>query len=378
VSFSSRLDWSTPRNALSEALERRRAAGAPVLDLTESNPTRAGLPYDAAAVLTPLSGSRSLVYEPSARGLEHTREAIAAAYGYNSGGLVLTASTSEAYSWLFKLLCDPDDEILVPRPSYPLFEYLASLESVRVVRYPLRYHEGWWIDLDALASALTPRSRAIVLVNPNNPTGSYLKHAEFEKLAALCERSGCALISDEVFTEYALTEDAQRVSTLARQDRVLAFSLGGLSKACGLPQMKLAWIAASGPAPIRNGALQRLELIADTFLPAAAPVQHSAGAWLANRALFQEALMRRLRGNLQGVPNPLQVEGGWYAVMRLPRTKSEESWALGLLDECGVLVQPGYFFDFESEAFAVVSLLTEPAVFREGIARLRHYIDARH
>jgi aspartate/methionine/tyrosine aminotransferase len=247
-----------------------------------------------------------------------------------------------------------------------------------VVRYPLRYHEGWWIDLDALASAVTPRTRAIVLVNPNNPTGSYLKRTEFARLAGICEQSRCALISDEVFSEYPLSDDPDRVPSLAHQDRVPAFSLGGLSKACGLPQMKLAWICAAGPGSVRGQSLHRLELIADTFLPASAPIQHAASAWLAGRKQFQDSLIWRLRANLAAVPEALRVEGGWYAILRLPRTRPDESWVLELLDNCGVLVQPGYFFDFETEGYAVVSLLTEPADFLEGISRLRDYIDARH
>ena len=356
-------------------LQRRRAEGAKLLDLTESNPTRAGIPYVAAEILAALHDPRSLTYEPSAQGLEIARTAAAHAYGYDPGRLVLTSSTSEAYSWLFKLLCDPGDEVLVPRPSYPLFEYLASLESVRVRQYPLRYHEGWWIDFDALESLVSPRTRAIVLVHPNNPSGSYLKRSEFDRLASIRERAGCALISDEVFAEYALCDDVERMDTLGCQEGVPAFALGGLSKSCGLPQMKLGWIAVAGPRSWRMQALERLELIADTFLPVSAPVQYAATRWLELRSGFQQAVLERLRANLAATPEALRVEGGWNAVFRLPRTRSEETWVLGLLEACGVLVQPGYFYDFETEAFAVVSLLTEPVTYREGLARIREYVD---
>jgi aspartate/methionine/tyrosine aminotransferase len=362
---------------LTAALERTRSQGAEILDLTESNPTRAGLLWDSQEIFPALSDPRSLLYEPAPCGLDRARGAVAQAYGYDPSAVVLTSSTSEAYSWLFKLLCDPGDEALVPMPSYPLFDYLASLESVKARRYPLRYHEGWWLDLDALEAAITPRTRGVVLVNPNNPTGSYLKRSEFERLAALCERHGCALISDEVFAEYSLVEDPARMSSLAHQDRLLAFSMGGLSKGCGLPQMKLAWIAVSGPREQREAALHRLELIADTFLPVSAPVQHAAPRWLERRATFQQSLLTRLRANLSRTDFSLSVEGGWYAVLRLPRTRSEEEWTLALLQDRDVLVQPGYFFDFETEAFAVVSLLTAPDVFGEGMRRLRDYIDAR-
>jgi aspartate/methionine/tyrosine aminotransferase len=230
LSFSRRLPWTAESNALSALLEKRRAAGAPILDLTGSNPTLAGLPY--SDVLAPLGCERSRRYEPASSGLPEARQAIAEAYGYDAGHVVLTSSTSESYSWLFKLLCDPGDEVLVPRPSYPLFESLASLESVRVSEYPLRYGEGWWIDFDALRAALTARTRAIVVVNPNNPTGSFVKQQEWDQLATVCERSGCVVIADEVFAEFALAGGAG-----THAGACPTFTLGGLSKSCGLPQM---------------------------------------------------------------------------------------------------------------------------------------------
>ncbi len=365
--FSSRLPWQTPRNELTKRLERK---GGAAYDLTESNPTRAGIPYARAAILAPLSNPASLVYEPTAAGLPSAREAVASYCGVSPDQVLLTASSSEAYSFLFKLLCDPGDEILVPRPSYPLFEFLASLEAVAVRQYPLRYQEGWWMDTAAVREMITPRTRAIVAVNPNNPTGSYVKQTE---LAAL-ESFGIPIISDEVFADYSFEPDPQRVITLASVSP-RAFSLGGFSKLLGLPQMKLGWIVTQD-----RQARARLELIADTFLSVSAPVQHAAAGWLELRRPFQAAMMARLTGNLAWLRTqcqPLRVEGGWYVTLRLPRTRSEEEWAIAFLEEDDVLIQPGYFYDFETEAFAVLSLLTRPEIFREGVSRILRRTDVR-
>ncbi len=359
--FSSRLPWRAPRNELTTRLEKK---GGARFDLTESNPTRAGIPYDRAAILGALADPRSLVYEPTSAGLASAREAVAHHYSVPPEHVLLTASSSEAYSFLFKLLCDPGDEILVPRPSYPLFEFLASLESVVVKQYPLRYQEGWWIDAAALHGLITPRTRAIVVVNPNNPTGSYVKRGE----RAAIEAFGIPVISDEVFAEYYFNPDDERATAFA------TFTLGGFSKLLGLPQMKLGWIV-TGDAEAR----QRLELIADTFLSVGAPVQHAAAKWLALRGPFHAAMMARLEGNLTWLRaqcEPLRVEGGWYATLRLPRTRSEEEWAIAFLEEDDVLIQPGYFYDFETEAYAVISLLTRPEVFCEGVSRILRRIDA--
>jgi alanine-synthesizing transaminase len=381
--FSSRLDWDLKPNRIAALLEARRRAAAPIIDLTESNPTRAGLTYPARDILDALADPRSLLYEPSPAGLSEARAAVAQYYASRGDSvpperIFLTASTSEAYAWLFKLLAAPGDEVLVPRPSYPLFEFLARLESVHVVQYPLAYHGQWRIDFDALEAALTPRTRAVVLVNPNNPTGSFLKSDELSRLATLAARTGFAIISDEVFSDYALTSDANRVRTLAGATEALTFCLSGLSKIAGLPQMKLGWIATAGPEALRAKAFERLELIADTYLSAGAPVQHAAARLIASSAGVREQISARLRTNLEwlrgaidGSPlTLLDVEGGWYATLRAPRTRTEEEWTLDLLGRDGVLVQPGFFFDFESEAFLVLSLLTPPEVFREGVARL--------
>ncbi len=369
--FSRRLVWTSETNPLTKLLEKKRADSTPVLDLTESNPTRAGIVYPDASILAALSDPRSLQYEPTAAGLQEAREAVASYYAgrIRPEQILLTASTSEAYTYLFKLLADPGDEVLVPRPSYPLFEFLAALESVTVAPYRLEYDHGWFIDLADLRSRITPRSRAVVLVNPNNPTGSFLKRRELEQLHQICAEHDLALISDEVFADYALREDAERVSSLAHNSEVLAFSLSGLSKVAALPQMKLGWIAAGGPG--YQQAFERLELIADTYLSVSTPVQCAAADLLAVRQSVQPQISARTRANLAALGgSALDVEGGWYAIIRVPRIRGEEEWVLHLLSEHNVLVQPGYFFDFESEAFLVVSLLTPEATFREGISRI--------
>jgi alanine-synthesizing transaminase len=293
--------------------------------------------------------------------------------------ILLTASTSEAYAYLFKLLCNPGDRVLVPRPSYPLFEFLANMESVELRQYPLVYHGGWAIDLEALAALVTERTRAVVLVNPNNPTGSYVKRAELAALGKLCAERGMALISDEVFSDFSLSSDVERVRTLAEVEDCLAFSMSGLSKVAGLPQMKLGWIVVSGPSDLRAQAMERLEWIADTYLSVSTPVQCAAAQLLTAGEAVQRQIRERCAQNLAwarealaGSPaNVLAVEGGWYITLQVPRIRSEEEWTLELLEREDVLVQPGFFYDFEGEAFLVVSLLTESGVFREGIGRLR-------
>ncbi len=382
--FSSRLNASTEVNRITRRIRELRAAGTPLLDLTESNPTRAGIEYPAGEIASLLADPRALTYEPEPAGLPAAREAVAAYYSargeaVDPGRILLTASTSEGYSYLFKLLANPGDEFLVPRPSYPLFEFLAALESVRIAHYPLVYDGAWNIDFDALRSALTPRTRAIVVVNPNNPTGSFLKRPEREELIRVCQDHNLAIVSDEVFSDYHFADDPRRVRTLADTGAVLTFSLSGLSKVAGLPQLKLGWMIVNGPDSQRREAFERLEFIADTYLSVSTPVQWAAAGLLALREQIQSRIQRRVRQNLAALyrafsPDSairiLNAEGGWYAVLQMPRILSEEEWVLTLLDNQGVLVQPGFFYDFESEAFLVVSLLTPEAVFRQGIARL--------
>jgi len=379
--FSDRLNWDQRPNRISTLLADKRQAGIRVLDLTESNPTRAGLSYPDADILASLADEHALHYDPSPAGLLPAREAVAGYYrgrglSIQAERILLTASTSEAYAYLFKLLANPGDEILAPRPSYPLFEFLAGLESVAIRQYPLRYDGVWHVDFDALERAVTPRTRAIVVVNPNNPTGSFLKRDELERLEALAVRHSLAILSDEVFLDYALIDDPERVSTLAGDRRALTFSMSGLSKIAGLPQMKAGWIVASGPGS--NVALQALELVADTYLSVSTPVQVALPRLLSLSGGIIEQIGQRAASNLvhlrdavrDSVATLLRVEGGWYAVLQIPRTRTEEEWTLKLLAECNVLVQPGFFYDFESEAFLVLSLLTESATFGEGLTRL--------
>ena len=377
IPYSRRLPWTAVENAISRALRERRE---PFIDLTESNPTRAGLV--ASAPLAALADPRALRYEPHPKGLHAAREAVAEYYRDSRGAavdperIVLTASTSEAYALLFKLLCDPGDCVLVPEPSYPLFVYLTALEGVRAVPYPLRFDGEWHLDVDAME--LPPQARAVLAVSPGNPTGAFLKQAERAALAERCSRSGCALICDEVFADFALVADPRRVPTVVAHDDVLAFALSGLSKVCGLPQLKLGWCTVAGPESEVTRALERLELIADTYLSAATPVQLAAGQLLRGRHDFQRRMLDRVRANraalLRARPEDapwdvLPAEGGWSAIVSVPRTRTEEEWTLALL-ETGVLVHPGYFFDFPSGAHLVVSLLAPEGDFARAAASL--------
>jgi len=385
--FSSRLHLDFRPNRLTQLLAGKRRQGVAVLDLTESNPTHAGFLYPPG-MMRAFDDARALDYQPAPAGALDAREAVAAYYAprgcpVEASRILLTASTSEAYAYLFKLLANPGDNVLVPRPSYPLFDYLAAMESVDVRQYPLVYHGGWAIDLEGLAAAITDRTRAIVLVHPNNPTGSFVKVAELDALVRLCSGRGLALIADEVFSDYAFAPDPARAGTLAAVNDCLAFSMSGLSKIAGLPQMKLGWIAVSGPAPLRAEAFEKLEWIADTYLSVSTPVQCAAGALLQAGEQVQMQIRERCathlswaREALAGSPaNILAVEGGWYITVQVPRVRSEEEWCLELLAREDVLVQPGFFYDFASEAYLVVSLLTAPGVFREGMERLRRQLE---
>lgn len=376
--FSARSGFDRRINPLTRARADRIAAGAPVLDLTISNPTRAGLPYADEAVCAALADRRSMTYTPQPFGLPTARAAAAQVMGCPPERCVLTASTSEAYGWLFKLLCDPGDEVLAPRPSYPLFEQLATLEGVRLRPYPLRYDGAWHIDLPALEAAVGPRTRAVLVVSPNNPTGQVLRRGELDALTAL----GLPIIADEVFAPYRLrpVPDAAR----ALDGSGLVFALGGLSKQAGLPQMKAGWIALGGPDAEVDAALARLEIIADTWLSVGAPVQHALPALLAAQSATTAAITARVRVNYARLRaacrgtavTALPADGGWYAVLRLPRVAGgrgwldDEGWAMTLLEADGLYVQPGFFYDFEQDGHLVVSLLTPPDPFEAGVRRL--------
>lgn len=376
--FSSR----TPSDLAPNRITLARAAHPPAYDLTVSNPTRCGIPYPED-LLRPLADPAGLAYRPDPRGLVEARRAVSAEYARQGAAvpverLVLTASTSEAYALLFKLLCEPGEAVLVGVPSYPLFDHLARVEGVRAEPYRLDPDHGWRLDLHELAAA-PPDTRAVVVVHPNNPTGSYLDPGDAAALQALCAARGWALIVDEVFLDFPLAATGERVHSLAGCATCLTFALGGLSKSVGLPQLKLGWIAASGPEDVVAPALERLEYLADTFLSVATPVQLAAGELLARGAPVRAAIRDRCRGNLAtlreavGAHPALEVlppEGGWSAVLRFPAVVEEEELAVELLERDGVAVQPGYFFDFAREGHLVLSLLPEPATFREGVARL--------
>ncbi len=382
--FSSRTSWDRSPNRLSALLEEARRSGVPLLDLTETNPTRAGFRYPEREILRALSRPASLAYEPDPRGLPAAREAIARLFGergvaVDPADLFLTASTSEAYAWIFKLVADPGDEILIPHPSYPLFDYLSALDSVRPVPYPLVPEGPWSLDSAEVASRAGARARAAVVVSPNNPTGSYLKRRELGELARHCRERGMALIGDEVFAEYPAGPDSRRASSVLEAEGILSFSLGGLSKLAGLPQLKLGWVALGGPEEIRREARERLELIADTYLSVNSPVQQAAPEILDLSRGIRSEIAARVEGNrrlLSGRVGPESAcrafpgEGGWSSLLSVPAVMSEEDWILSLLARDRVLVHPGYFFDFPSPAYLVLSLLPPGEVFREGLERI--------
>lgn len=373
--FSSRLTFDLRPNPLSVLLQEKLRGGARVLDLTGSNPTRAGFDYPEGEILDALANPAALRYDPSPRGLPAARQAVSRYYAARGetvapSRILLTASTSEAYCYLFKLLTDPGDEILVPRPSYPLFDFLAAMELVTVKQYSLRYDGGWHVDFDSIQRACCERTRALVVVNPNNPTGSFLKPAEAERLEEFAAQRGIAILLDEVFYDYGFP-DAAPVTFSG----VAAFRMSGLSKIAGLPQMKLGWIVAEGPGA--EDALERLEWIADTYLSVSTPVQLALPKLLDLAVSIKSQIRDRIAANLrtlsgiQGSPvSLLTFEGGWSATLQVPRTRSEEEWTLLLLRDHNILTQPGFFYDFESEAFLVLSLLTDPATFRAGISRI--------
>lgn len=379
--FAQRTNWKLTPNRFSQALERARAAGRTLLDLTASNPTQVGLEYDGEAILAALAQPESLEYRPEPCGLAVARQAVAAYYRERGEAVafervILTTGTSEAYSFVFRLLCDPGDEVLVPTPSYPLFQFLADLQDVRLAPYPLFYDHGWHIDLHALESRLTSRTRAIILVHPNNPTGSYVHALERERLNQLCAARQVALLVDEVFLDFA--HDAQPQSSFATNAAALTFTLSGLSKLSGLPQMKFAWIVVSGSQDGAQAALARLEVIADTYLSMNTPVQLAAPRFFALHRWFQNQLRERMRANvaeLDQLLEPthlrrLEIEGGWYAVLRVPVTRSDEELAIRLLEQQSVVVHPGHFYDFAADGYLIVSLITPPPEFGAGIRRM--------
>jgi aspartate/methionine/tyrosine aminotransferase len=377
--FSRRTQWTLSENAIAKAIEAHRRAGRSFIDLTETNPTRVGLPLPTELSACALSSSRMLEYSPISFGLPEAREAISRYFGgaVSADQICLAASTSEAYSWLFKLLCDPGDRVLVPTPGYPLFDYLAALEGVELALYRSRVWDDWSIDFEHLEGQVNERTKAIVVVAPNNPTGALLPSADFERLVELCQRYSLALISDEVFADYVINTNG-RIRSLAGRTELLTFVLSGLSKVCLLPQLKVGWIAASGPATQLAEALGRLEIIADSFLSVSTPSQLMVSSVLDARQQIQASLKQRLstnrdvlEGELRESPaSVLRSDGGWSAVIRVPQVRTDAAWVLKLLEEAEVLVHPGYFFDFESDGYLVVSLLPAEDAFSSAVRRL--------
>ena len=376
--FAERTNWNLEPNRLSAALAHHRAAGKRLLDLTASNPTDCGFDYDRPAILGALADPAALAYQPNPRGLETARRAVAAYYAARGDSvsihdMFLTTSTSEAYSFVFRTLCNPGDELLVPQPSYPLFDFLAEIQDVKLVRYPLVYDHGWQIDLAAFERAITPRTRGAIVVHPNNPTGHYTRPADAAKLNAICSARHLAVIADEVFLDFTLLE--KQPASFGTNTGTLTFTMSGLSKISGLPQMKVAWLVVSGPEPRKMQALARLEVIADTYLSMNAPVQLATPALLEQRHGFQKQLLSRVRKNLAELDSQLstktfcsrlEIEGGWYVVLRVPATRSDEDLAIDLLARKNVYVHPGHFYDFPSDGYLVVSLMAPEPKFAQA------------
>jgi alanine-synthesizing transaminase len=388
--FSRRTDWKLTPNRFTQAQQEMHAAGAELLDLTISNPTQADLHYDEEAIMQALINPAALDYDPQPRGLLSAREAVVSYYrkqheefDLDPGSILLTTSTSEGYSYVFRLLCNTDDEILVPKPSYPLFEFLADLQDVKLVPYPLIYDHGWQIDFPSLYKAVSHRTRAVVVVHPNNPTGSFVSSTEQSQLNNFCRENNLFLIVDEVFLDYA--HDGAPRQTFAVNRETLTFTLSGISKISGLPQMKMAWIVTSGPEEKVSAALARLEIIADTYLSMNAPIQLAAPAFLEQRHTIQPLLLDRLRANLEELDHllakkkiceRLALDGGWYAVLRVPATQADEELAIDILRKQSVLVHPGHFYDFPSDGYLVISLITPTERFRQGMERVLALLDA--
>jgi alanine-synthesizing transaminase len=379
--FASRTNWNLKPNRLAEVLEHQKSNGRRLLDLSASNPTECGFRYDTPAIIRSLCAPASLQYHPDPKGLKSARQAVSAYYAEHGeliavDDVILTASTSEAYSFIFRLLCDPGDELLIPTPGYPLLDFLADVNDVKLIRYSLFYDHGWHIDMHALKQAITPRTRGIIVVHPNNPTGHFTRIEETAQLNQICSSNQMAIIADEVFLDFSL--GAASKSFVANAGAP-TFTMSGISKISGLPQMKFAWLAVSGPEDTKREALARLEMIADTYLSLNAPIQLAAPILLLQRIAFQQQLMARVRGNLAELDaqlaqkqhvSRLAVEGGWYAVLHIPATRPDEELAIELLQKQGVYLHPGHFYDFPGDGYLVVSLITPEQDFSEGLRRI--------
>jgi alanine-synthesizing transaminase len=379
--FSERTNWKLTRNEYTRALEEMRSSGESLIDLTVSNPTECGLRYDSAVILQAFQIEQAMAYQPEAKGLLLARQEVARYYREDHGetvdpqSVLLTTSTSEAYSFVFRLLCNPQDEILVPKPSYPLYDFLGDLQDVKLRPYSLQYAHGWFIDFESVERALTSRTRAVLLVHPNNPTGSYVKGEEVVRLNELCLERDLALIVDEVFLDYALVGQTRK-SFVGNGD-VLTFTLSGLSKIAALPQMKVAWMVTTGPEALVRPALERLEVIADTYLSLSSPTQLAIPRLLEQRRSLRAQLLERIRQNWAALESMLagerslellEPEGGWYAVFRVAGGRSDEDLAIEIMRKARVLVHPGHFYDFLGEGYLIVSLIVAQETFRTGMA----------
>jgi aspartate/methionine/tyrosine aminotransferase len=390
--FARRTGWKLAQNRYSAVLQKARASGTRLLDLTASNPTQCNFEFDSNSILRSLARSECLNYDPQPQGLLSARQTVAQYYNskkfkpaeseITAEQIFLTTSTSEAYSYLFRLLCNPEDEALVPQPSYPLFDFLADIQDVKLRPYNLFYDHGWHIDTGAILKAINERTRAVLVVNPNNPTGSFVRQQELRQLASVCRERNLALISDEVFLDYEV-EGAAEVSVVFSQE-CLSFALSGLSKISCLPQMKLAWMVVNGPRELRRAAHERLEIIADTYLSVNAPIQHALPELLAQRNYIQTQVIKRGNSNLRFLDEQLErataiqrlrVEGGWYAVLRVPAKRCDEDLAIELIEGASVVVHPGHFYDFPEDGYLVVSLITPEAEFQNGITSILNAVS---
>ncbi|HUE42576.1 MAG TPA: pyridoxal phosphate-dependent aminotransferase [Candidatus Sulfotelmatobacter sp.] len=401
VMFAERTNWNLAPNRLSEALATHLAAGKRLYDLSASNPTEVGFTVNAEALMHALQNPATLTYVPDPKGIVRARQAVAEYYAdrddeISAEDVILTASTSEAYSFVFRAMCNPGDELLVPAPSYPLFGFLADIHDVRLAHYPLVYDHGWQIDFHALEGAITPRTRGIIVVNPNNPTGHYVKPEALATLNEICSSRDLALIADEVFLDFAHETNGVRRDvlkaprpprpggekkppSLATNNGALTFTMSGLSKISGLPQMKAAWLVTSGPEALKKQALDRIEVIADTYLSMNAPIQLALPSFLDQRHSFQKQVLTRVKRNLGELDRQLmvrkscsrlEIEGGWYAIVRVPATRTDDELAVDLLTKRGIYVHPGHFYDFAKDGHLIVSLIMPEREFAEGCRQM--------
>jgi len=389
LTFSNRTSWHRQQNRLTELLEARNTVGLPVHDLTVTNPTECGFVYPEKKILKALANPESLQYHPNSKGLRSARQAVAEYYNsknitVNPEHIFLTASTSEAYSYIFKLLCNAGDSVLVPQPSYPLFEYLAQINDVQLQHYYVLYDDGWHIDIESIKQSITSTTKAIILIHPHNPTGMFVKQHEFEAIKEIALQNYLALIVDEVFNEYAFHPSTEIIST-ATTSEVLTCTLNGVSKMLGLPQMKLGWMVVSGNSTLVNEAVERIDILCDTFLSVNTPVQLALPSFFNLGEGVRQQIQKRISANNSFLESAitqhsklskLSSEGGWYAIIRVPATKTDEEWALQILEKTGILVQPGYFFDFENKAYLLVSLLVPEQIFQLQILQLLEFVES--